>query len=590
MELKTIYDILIYYAEVFPNKQDALVQKADGHWVKYSILEYKNIVDNLAVGLYALGIEKGDIVATMSNNSPQWNFVDMATAKIGAVHVSVYSNLSDEDTAYILNHSEAKLIFAGEEEFYHKIKRVYPGLDIIPLIFTFDEIPNAHNFDEIIALGTKRISNYGAKVEEIYQSLDENEIRSIIYTSGTTGMPKGVMLSHKNFLSNVKSAATILPLWSDDKIISFLPISHVLERMLNYLFQYKQVSVYYAESVDKLLSNIQEIKPAGFGAVPRLIEKVYGRIEQKQDELKGIKKILYKRALKLAERYQENGLVKSSDIFWHRVYDKLVYAQWRKALGGNIKLILVGGAALQPRLAKAFRAAGIKLSEGYGLSETSPVVAVNGEDYPEILFGTVGPILPGVQVKIADDKEILIKGPNVMLGYYKDEKATKAVFTEDGWFKSGDIGEIIDNKFLKITDRKKEIFKLSTGLYIAPQVIENICKKSELIDQIMILGENEKFVAALIVPDFKVLTEKAIEFKLRTGDNYNMVQQQEIIQLFDREIATINLELSKIQQIKKIALIPKEWSVDSGDLSPTLKLKREVIKAKYMDLIKKIYT
>jgi long-chain acyl-CoA synthetase len=590
MELKIIYDILIYYAEVNPTKQDALVQKAEGHWVKYSIQEYKNIVDNLAIGLYALGIEKGDIVATMSNNSPQWNFVDMATAKLGAIHVSVYSNLSDEDTAYILNHSEAKIIFAGEKEFYQKIKRVYPSLDIIPLIFTFDEIPQAHNFDEIIALGTKRSINYEDKVEKIFQSLNENDIRSIIYTSGTTGMPKGVMLSHKNFLSNVKAASSLLPLESDDRIISFLPISHVLERMLIYLFQYKQVSIYYAESVEKLVSNIQELEPSGFGAVPRLIEKVYGRIEQKQDELKGIKKILYKRALKLAERYEENGLKSSLDKFWHAIYDKLIYSQWRKALGGNIKLILVGGAALQPRLARAFRAAGIKLSEGYGLSETSPVVAVNGENFPEIKFGTVGPILPGVEVKIAEDKEILIKGPNVMLGYYKDEKATKAVFTPDGWFKSGDIGEMIENKFLKITDRKKEIFKLSTGLYIAPQVIENICKKSELIDQIMILGENEKFVAALIVPDFKVLTEKAIDLKIRTGDHYHLVQQQEIIQLFDREIAAINMELSKIQQIKKFRITANEWSVDSGELSPTLKLKREVIKSKYNDFIKKIYT
>ncbi|MCK5537060.1 MAG: long-chain fatty acid--CoA ligase, partial [Bacteroidales bacterium] len=489
----------------------------------------------------------------------------------------------------IINRSEVEIIFVGNEFYNEKIKQIYHNLNNIPLIFCFDEIQDIHNFDEIIALGVKRKSKYEKKVLELYDSLKEDEMCSLIYTSGTTGLPKGVMLSHKNFLSNVQAAAKLLPLTEDDNIISFLPISHVLERMLNYLFQYKRVSIYYAESIEKLIDNIKEVNPAGFGSVPRLIEKIYTRLEQKSDELKGFKKYIYKKALELAESYEEDGIHGSINKYKYKIYDKLVYSQWRKAFGNKIKIIIVGGAALQPRLSRAFRAAGIKLSEGYGLTETSPVIAVNHENYPDVRFGTVGPIMEHIQVKITDDSEILVKGPNIMLGYYKDEKATQEAFDDEGWFKTGDIGEMIDNKFLKITDRKKEIFKLSTGLYITPQIIENTLKKSEYIDQIMVVGENEKFVSALIVPDYNILFDKAKELKISFQDSIKLLSQAEIIQLYDNEIYKYNRELRTIQQIKKFILMHETWSIDNGELSPTLKLKRAVIKKNYSEQIKNIY-
>jgi long-chain acyl-CoA synthetase len=589
MAVKTIYDILVQYKQDCPAKEDALAQKVGDHWLKYSISEYVEIVDNLAIGLYALGIEKGDKVASITDNRPQWNFIDMATAKIGAIHVSVYSNIKNEDISYILNHAAAKIIFVGNDIYFQKITRIFLTLSTIPLVFTFDEIKDVHNFDEIVSLGVKRKQKYESKIKEIYSGLQEDEMRSIIYTSGTTGLPKGVMLSHKNLLSNVIATKDILPLNEKDRIISFLPISHVLERMLNYLFQYKKVSIYYAESVDNLVANIREVKPAGFGTVPRLIEKIYSRIENMGEELKGIKKLIYREALKMAESYPERGYWSPKSLLKHRILDKLVYSKWREAIGNNIKIIIVGGAALQPRLAAAFRAAGIKLTEGYGLTETSPVIAVNHENYPNFKFGTVGPIVPGVEVKLAPDNEILVKGPNVMLGYYLDESATEKSFDQEGWFKTGDIGDIDKKGFLRITDRKKEIFKLSTGIYVTPQLIENTLKKSEYIDQVMIIGENEKFVSAFIVPDFDILYKKAKELKLSFADNRRLIKQSEVLNIYDEEISKLNSELGNVQQIKRFVLIPDIWSIESGELSPTLKLKRDVLRKKYETSINSIY-
>lgn len=589
MEIKTIFDILLSYKENCPDKQDALAQKINGRWLKYSINEYYDIVENLAIGLYALGINKGDKVATISQNCPQWNFIDMATARIGAIHVSIYTNIIEQDIKYILNHSEAKIIFVSDEEFYKKVKQVYYSLEIIPLIFTFDEIEYAHNYDEIISLGVKRQEKYHNTILENYELLKPNEIRSIIYTSGTTGRPKGVMLSHNNFISNLLATKDLLPLDNSNRVISFLPISHVLERMLNYLYQYKHISIYYAESISKLSENLKEVKPHGFVTVPRLIERVYERLENQTLNLKGIKKFIYKSALKFAEKYPENGKLTIGQKRKRLFYDRLIYKHWRNALGGNLKLIIVGGAALQTRLAKAFRMANIKLSEGYGLTETSPVVSVNHENFPNFKFGTVGPILKNVKVKIADDGEILVKGPNVMLGYYKDPKQTREVIDQESWFHTGDIGEIIENKFLKITDRKKSIFKLSTGLYIAPQQIETQIKTSEYIDQAMVIGEKEKFVSALIVPHFEKVYAKADELKLIYNSIDDLLSFPQIKTIFNYEIEKINSKLNKTQKIKKFVIVNEEWSINSGELSPTLKLKRKFIFNKYKNLIKDIY-
>jgi len=541
MEVKTIFDILLSYKENCPEKRDALAQKTNGRWLKYSINEYYDIVENLAIGLYALGINKGDKVASISQNCPQWNFIDMATARIGAIHVSIYTNITEQDIKYILNHSEAKIIFCSDEEFYKKIKQVSYSLDTIPLIFTFDEIEYTHNYDEIIALGVTKKDKYYATILENYKQIKTNDIRSLIYTSGTTGRPKGVILSHNNFISNLLATKELLPLDNSNRVISFLPISHVLERMLNYLYQYKNISIYYAENISKLSENLKEVKPHGFVTVPRLIEKVYERLENQTINLKGIKKFIYKSSLKFAEKYPENGKLTINQKRKRLFYDRIVYKHWRNALGGNIKLIIVGGAALQTRLAKAFRMANIKLSEGYGLTETSPVVSVNYEDFPNFKFGTVGPILKNVKVKIADDGEILVKGPNVMLGYYKDQAQTSKVIDQESWLHTGDIGKIIENKFLKITDRKKSIFKLSTGLYIAPQQIENKIKTSEYIDQAMVVGEKEKFVSALIVPQFEYIYAKADELKLIYNSIDDLLSFTQINSIFNDEKQEINV-------------------------------------------------
>jgi len=590
MEVKTIFDILLSYKENCPEKRDALAQKTNGRWLKYSINEYYDIVENLAIGLYALGINKGDKVASISQNCPQWNFIDMATARIGAIHVSIYTNITEQDIKYILNHSEAKIIFCSDEEFYKKIKQVSYSLDTIPLIFTFDEIEYTHNYDEIIALGVTKKDKYYATILENYKQIKTNDIRSLIYTSGTTGRPKGVILSHNNFISNLLATKELLPLDNSNRVISFLPISHVLERMLNYLYQYKNISIYYAENISKLSENLKEVKPHGFVTVPRLIEKVYERLENQTINLKGIKKFIYKSSLKFAEKYPENGKLTINQKRKRLFYDRIVYKHWRNALGGNIKLIIVGGAALQTRLAKAFRMANIKLSEGYGLTETSPVVSVNYEDFPNFKFGTVGPILKNVKVKIADDGEILVKGPNVMLGYYKDQAQTSKVIDQESWLHTGDIGKIIENKFLKITDRKKSIFKLSTGLYIAPQQIENKIKTSEYIDQAMVVGEKEKFVSALIVPQFEYIYAKADELKLIYNSIDDLLSFPQIKSIFNYEIEKINSRLNKTQKVKKFVIVNEEWSINNGELSPTLKLKRKFILKKYEKRIKDIYT
>jgi long-chain acyl-CoA synthetase len=442
---------------------------------------------------------------------------------------------------------------------------------------------------EIIELGKSNAEKYKDELINIRNGINEDDMMSIIYTSGTTGLSKGVMLSHRNFISNVKATIHILPVGPEGKFVSFLPLCHVFERMLNYLLQYRGCAVYYAENIETIGDNIREVKPEGFAAVPRVIEKVYDKIMLKGKELKGIKKGLFFWAVNLGFRFELNN----ANGWWYgvqlKIADKLIFSKWREALGGNVDLIVSGGAALQARLARIFKAAGIPILQGYGLTETSPVISVNHPKYPLLKFGTSGPILNNVEVKIAEDGEILMKGPSLMLGYYKDKEKTDEVIDPEGWFHTGDIGEIQEHNILKITDRKKEIFKLTTGKYVAPQVVENRFKESGFIEQIMVVGEGEKYAAAIICPAFQFLHGWCFKHNIEFNDNKDMIQNLEVINRFQKEVDTINVELGQHLQLKKFELVNQEWTPETGELSPTLKVKRKFIKSKYKFELDKLY-
>ncbi len=570
-------------------RNDALAVKRNGSWEKFSTLQYKEFADNFSYGLLALGFKKGDKIVSISNNRPEWNFIDMGMTRVGVVHVPVYPNLGSNEYQHILIHSDAKIAIASSTEFYEKIKKPVTHAVNVENVYSFDDINGVNSWMDIINLGKANASKYKDELKKISDGISEDEMMSIIYTSGTTGLSKGVMLSHRNFISNVKGTIDILPVSADGKFISFLPLCHVFERMVNYLLHYKGCAVYYAESIDTLGDNIREIHPDGFASVPRVIEKLYDKILLKGKELTGIKKSLFFWAVNLALKFELNN----ANGWWYRVQykiaDKLIYSKWREALGNNINVIVSGGAALQSRLSRTFTAAGIPILEGYGLTETSPVIAVNHSKYPLLKFGTTGPILDNVDVKIAEDGEILMKGPSLMLGYYKDEKKTKEVIDKDGWFHTGDIGEILDHNILKITDRKKEIFKLSTGKYVAPQVVENRFKESSFIEQIMVVGEGEKFAAAIICPSFHFLHGWCFKHNIKYKDNEELIQSPTVLSRFQEELDIINKSLSRHRQLKKFELTCQDWTPETGELSPTLKVKRKFIKEKYKIKLDRLY-
>lgn len=570
-------------------RDDALTVKRNGEWEKFSTLKYKEFVDNFSFGLLALGFKKGDKIVSISNNRPEWNFIDMGMTQVGVVHVPIYPNLGAKEYEHILSHSDAKIVITSSTEYYDKIKTSAGISKNIEKVYSFDQIDGITSWMEIIELGKSNADKYKDELTTIKSGISEDDMMSIIYTSGTTGLSKGVMLSHKNFISNVKGTINILPVGPDGKFISFLPLCHVFERMLNYLLQYRGCAVYYAESIETMGDNIREVKPEGFAAVPRVIEKVYDKIMLKGKELTGIKKGLFFWAVKLGFRFELNN----ANGWWYgvqlKIADKLIFSKWREALGGNVNLIVSGGAALQARLARIFKAARIPILEGYGLTETSPVIAVNHPKYPLLKFGTTGPVLDNVEVKIAEDGEILMKGPSLMLGYYKDEAKTREVIDSDGWFHTGDIGEIQEHNILKITDRKKEIFKLSTGKYVAPQVIENRFKESGFIEQIMVVGDGEKYAAAIICPSFQFLHGWCFKHNVNFNDNKDLIQNQEVINRFQKEIDIINVEMGQHLQLKKFELVEQEWTPETGELSPTLKVKRKYLKNKYKIELDKLY-
>ena len=586
MEIFRTFDIVGKMLAEYP-KEDALAVKRNGKWEKFSTAEYRRLVDLFSYGLLAMGIQKGDKIFTISNNRPEWNIIDMGMSQVGAVHVPVYPNNSDEEYLHILNHSDARFVIVSSQDFYEKILPLVKKSPLVEKVFTFDQVKGAANWQEIINLGSKNI--HPEKLKTISEAIQPDDLVSIIYTSGTTGRSKGVMLSHDNFMANVKATFHILPIDHTGRFLSFLPLCHVFERMVNYLIQHQGVSVYYAESTETIGDNLREVNPDGFASVPRVIEKLFDKLLLKGKELKGIKRGLFFWAVDIGLKYELNGANGALYEMKRKIADKLIYSKWREALGGNLKLVVSGGAALQPRLARVFCCAGIKIQEGYGLTETSPVIAVNHGEFPLLRFGTVGPLLDNVQVKIAEDGEILMKGPSLMMGYYKDPEKTAEVIDSEGWFHTGDIGELQDLHILKITDRKKEIFKLSTGKYVAPQVVENIFKESQFIEQLMVVGADEKFTAAIICPSFHFLNGWAFLHHVKYRDTKELILHPKVRERFQEEVDRINTQLNSYEQIKQFELTCTEWTPETGELSPTLKLRRNVVKQKYKILFDRIY-
>lgn len=589
MEIKRTFDLLANLKHNI-NKEDILCAKRDGRWLKFSVSEYSEQARLFSYGLLAKGFKKGDKIATVSNNRPEWNFVDMGMSMIGVVHVPVYPTISNEEYKYILEHCDAKMLIVSDITLYKRLKSVVKDIECIKEIYTFNTIADTANWSEITALGRKERIIRKDELEQIKERISEDELVSVIYTSGTTGNPKGVMLSHKNLMSNMKDAMLRYPLDANDNILSFLPLCHVYERMINYLFQANACSIYYAENLGTIAQNLVEIKATAFVTVPRVIERIYDKLVSKGKDLSGIKKALFFRSMKLGERYRTNGKNYPLYAAKLKMARKLVFSKWQKAFGGNLRLVVSGGAALQPRLSRLFFAAGIPLMEGYGLTETGPVIASNYIHKPgNLMIGTVGTVFDSVQLRFADDGEILVKGPNIMAGYYKDEKTTAEVIDKNGWFHTGDIGTLLKGKFLKITDRKKEMFKLSSGKYIAPQSIENLLKESDFIEQVMVVGESEKHAGALLAPNFEFLHMWAYDHKIHFRDNQELIKNEKVLAVFRRELMHYNKQIGKHEEVKCFKIVHENWTAATGELSPTLKLRRRIIYKKYADSLRRMY-
>ncbi len=578
-----------YYQLDKQNLEDALVTKYNGEWIKTSTQEYINKANAVSRALLRMGIQKDDKIAIIStNNRTEWNIMDIGALQTGAQTVPVYPTISEEDYEYILNHSGSKFCFVSDTEVLRKLNLIKDNVPTLTEIFSFNEIEGCKNWKELLVLGEDN-SNQN-EVEDRKNAVVTTDLATIIYTSGTTGRPKGVMLSHQNIVSNVLDSDNRIPFAEgSSRAMSFLPICHIFERMILYLYQYYGVSVYFGESIDKISDNIKEVKPNVITAVPRLLEKVYDKIYAKGTELTGIKKKLFFWAIDLGLRYEPYG----ANGFWYefqlKIARKLIFSKWKEGLGGNLDLMVSGSAALQPRLARVFAAAGIPVMEGYGLTETSPVITVNDQRNKGFKVGTVGKPIDNVEVKIAEDGEILCKGPNVMIGYYKDENQTKEVL-RDGYFHTGDIGEFDNEGFLRITDRKKEMFKTSGGKYIAPQILENTMKQSRFIEQIMVIGDGQKMPGAIIQPSFDFVKEWASLHNISLGNsNEEIVGNPKVIERIQQEVDLLNEKFGNWEKIKRFELTPDIWSIDGGQLTPTLKLKRKVVLEKYKGLYDKIY-
>lgn len=585
MHLPTRLFDVIAHQQAHYSKQDMLAAKEQGTWKTYSTNAVAEIVQRFSAGLLQTGINPGDKVSIISFNRPEWMLTDLACQQIGAVLVPIYPTISDPELEFVLNDSEATVLFVNNNDLYEKVQAIRSKLPLLREIYSFDTIPGVKHWSTITAQAQE--TTY-VRVNDLKNSITPEQLVTIIYTSGTTGTPKGVMLSHRNIMSNVEACLPILPVASTGRALSFLPLNHIFERMVTYVYLIAGVSVYYAESMDAISENMKEVKPSIFTTVPRLLEKVYEKIMARGMALGGLKRSLFFWALGLAKDFEISKPLPP----WYKMQlalaDRLVFKKWREALGGELQCIVTGAAACQVRLLKIFTAAGIPILEGYGLTETSPVIAVNRMPAKDRMFGTVGLVLHNVEVKLAEDGEILCKGPNVTMGYYKRPDLTADVI-KDGWFHTGDIGVMIAGKFLKITDRKKELFKTSGGKFVAPQPIENKFRESPFIEQIMVVGADRKFAGALIVPNFRNLED----WYTKQGHSYpgpeKALHDTKVRQLYRQSVEKYNQYFNHIEQVKKFELMPHEWTVNGGEMTPTLKLKRKVIQEKYRDAIERIY-
>lgn len=593
MNTKRLFDAVAHQLENFP-KNDMLAAKENGKWKGFSTQEVANTVNQLSAGLVSLGVNANDFtpdssdkVAIISNNRPEWVFTDLAVQQVGAILVPVYPTTNPTELAFILNDAEVKFIFVSSEDLLLKVQSILDKVPSIQGIYTFDKINGAKHWTEITALATDRLLS---EVESIKQSVPAEHLATIIYTSGTTGTPKGVMLSHANIYTNVQFSKKSFPFNDapESKVLSFLPLNHIFEKTCTYIYLYSGISIYYAESLETIGDNLKEIKPNGFTTVPRLLEKVFEKIMAKGNELTGTKRKLFFWAVELAEKYDNRVSGGAWYNFQLAIANKLIFSKWREALGGNISFIITGGAACQVKLLRIFNAAGVPVFEGYGPTENSPVISVNRQEKGGTKFGTVGPPIEGIQVKLAEDGEIMVTGPCVMKGYYKRPDLTAETMRNE-WLLTGDIGVWEDNKFLKITDRKKELFKTSGGKYVAPQPIENKLKESPFVEQVMVVGSERKFVGALIVPSFATLKEWMREKGIPYTTNEDVIHHPKVLELYRELVESFNKFFNHVEQIKKFELLPMEWTVDTGEMTPKLSLKRKVVNEKFKDAIERIY-
>lgn len=585
MEITRLFDTLYYQKENNPQAV-AMASMQNGAWVKLSTDQLVDAVNKMSSGLLELGIQPGDKVAVVTTaNRYEWCICDLGISQIGAINVPLYPTISEADYQYILNHAEAKLCIVSDEKLFRKVNSVRGNVPGLQEIYTFENVDGAKHYEDILKLGEGKDV---AKVKAISDSIDPESLATLIYTSGTTGTPKGVMLTHHNIISNAVTVSKELPVKPGDTALSFLPLCHIFERMVIYTYIMNGVNVYFTD-IDTLGEKLTTVRPHFFTTVPRLLEKVYEKIVNKGLALTGLKKKLFFWALEMADQYEYD----QKPGFLFKIADKLVFSKWREALGGRVIGIVTGASACPLKIARVFSAAGIPIREGYGLTETSPVLTFNRLTEGGAMLGTVGMPINGVEIKIAEDGEILAKGPNIMQGYYKEPEKTKEVLTDDGWFHTGDVGTFVTNyagnKFLKITDRKKELLKTSGGKYVAPAPIESKFRENFFIEQIMVVGESKRFVSALIVPAYPALQEWAKEHNISYTTKEELIANPKVVAKFQSIIDELNPNFSHIEQIKKFRLLPNEWTTDTGELTPTMKLKRKVVNDKYAKEIDTIY-